>query len=140
MTNRKQAVIDCFKAMDDHDFDQTAKLHSENCSYRMNYDTMQGAAAFRGMIAAWYGAFPDIKHEVLEYVEEGNKAAWALRITGTHTAPMQSPNGTIPATGKRIDFRAVDFVTFGADGKAQSWNIYFDQLGFLQQLGIVPPG
>src|SRR5262249_30218411 len=112
--------------------------HAENCAYRMNYDSMQGHAQFRGMIESWYGAFPDLRHEVMEYVEDGDRAAWSLRITGTHTATMQTPKGPVPATGKRIDFRAVDLVTFDKDGRATTWNIYFDSLQFLQQLGLAP--
>ncbi|HTL36407.1 MAG TPA: ester cyclase [Kofleriaceae bacterium] len=135
----KQPVVkEFFRAIDDHDFSAVAKYHADTCQYRMNYDVMNGAEQFRQMIAGWYSAFPDLRHEVTDYVEEGNRAGFTLRITGTHTGTMRTPNGDVPATGKRVDFRVADIVSFGADGKAITWNAYFDMVVMLQQLGLAP--
>lgn len=136
--SKQQAMKELFRQIDDHDFSVIDKAHAADCTYRMNYDTMEGGAQFRAMMAAWYGAFPDLRHEMLEYVEEGERAAFTLRVVGTHTGTMHTPRGDIPATGKRVDFRVVDVVAFGADGKAVKWNVYFDMLQMLQQLGLAP--
>lgn len=136
MTKHRQKIEDAFRAMDDHRYDQLATFQALDCSYRMNYDTIPGLAGFVEMCKGWYGGFPDLRHEVLEYGENGDHVAYTLRITGTHTATMQTPQGPVPATGKRIDFRALDHVTFGPDGKARTWNGYFDMLTVLQQLGL----
>jgi len=137
-TKRKEAVLAAFRGLDDHDYRAFTDLHAEACTYRMNFDTYQGREAMRAMIQGWFAAFPDLRHEVLDYVEDGDRAAWVVRISGTHTAPMQTPQGAVPATGKRIDFRAADLAHFDSAGKATSWNIYFDMLQVLEQLGIAP--
>jgi predicted ester cyclase len=136
MSKHKQTVIEMFRVMDDHDYASLAKFIDEKCEFRMNYDAIPSTAAFVEMIKGWYGAFPDLRHELVDYVEDGSKAAWTLRITATHTAPMQTPQGAIPATGKRVDFRSCDILEFGPDGRAVTYHAYFDMLGMLEQLGI----
>ena len=137
MTTRfKTTITETFRAMDDRRFDQITKFHTEDCNYRMNHDVMNGTAPFLAMCQGWYGGFPDLQHEVIEYLESADQAAYTLRVTGTHTDTMRPPHGAIPATGKRIDFRAIDIVRFGADGRAVSWHIYFDPLVMMQQLGL----
>jgi ketosteroid isomerase-like protein len=43
----------------------------------------------------------------------------------------------MPATGKRVAFRGCDALTV-RDGRIQSHRAYYDQLGFMTQLGLVP--
>ena len=64
-------------------------------------------------------------------------AAFELHIRGTHTAPLVSPQGEIPATGRSIDFRSCDMVRL-EDGRLATYHVYFDQMGFMHQLGLVP--
>jgi hypothetical protein len=45
-------------------------------------------------------------------VEEGDRASWQVRVTATHTGTMQTPNGPLPATGKRIRIDALDVARF----------------------------
>ena len=132
----KQRIIEAFRCMDDRAFDKLGDFHASDCEYRMNYDTFRGLGAFVEMCKGWYGGFPDLRHELVDYAESGNHAAYTLRITGTHTSTMHTPQGPVAATGKRIDFRACDVVTFGADGRAVSWNGYFDMATALGQLGL----
>lgn len=136
MTKHKDKIAAAFRAMDERQLADVAKYQVDNCSYRMNYDTVTGRAPFLEMIQGWYAAFPDLRHEILDYAEDGDHAAYTVRITGTHTGALQTPNGAVPATGKRIDFRALDHVTFGPDGRARTWNAYFDMLTMLEQIGI----
>jgi predicted ester cyclase len=96
-----------------------------------------GLAALGQMLGAYLAAFPDLRHEVVDVVEAGDKIALELRVTGTHTGTMQTPNGPIPATGKPVTWDSVDLVTV-AGGKIASWHTYFDQLAFLGQLGLLP--
>ncbi len=54
--------------------------------------------------------------------------------TGEHVADL---NG-IPPTGRKIDVSAISIDRM-ADGKiAETWEVW-DTLGFLQQLGVIPP-
>ena len=76
----------------------------------------------------------------MDVVESGDALAGEVRMTGTHTAPMVTPNGPIPATGKTITLEVCDFARF-ANGKVVSFHSYFDQLSIMAQLGLLPaPG
>ena len=55
---------------------------------------------------------------------------------GTHNGPLQTPAGSIPATGKKIDVRAVQIVELTPDGKTRRVRHYFDMATLLAQLGV----
>ena len=58
-------------------------------------------------------------------------------MTGTHTGPLNTPNGPIPPTGKSIDLHSLSILRFEDDRVASEHN-YFDQLDMLTQLGLAP--
>jgi len=85
----------------------------------------------------WKTAMPDVKGQIKNVLTNGDSAVIELTWEGTHTGPLQTANGVIPASGKRQ-------VTPGAlavdvkDGKIQRHRNYFDMLTFLQQIGAAP--
>jgi steroid delta-isomerase-like uncharacterized protein len=103
--------------------------------FRMPGGTMRGPAELRAMCEAWWGAFPDLKHNVIHEIESGDTYACELAMTGTHTGTMHTPNGDIPATGKTVKFLSCDYVQI-KDGKIVSWHAYTDMMSFLAQLGV----
>ena len=64
---------------------------------------------------------------------EGDKVVTRIRVTGTHEADLPG----IPKTGNKLETTAT--VTHRIeDGKlAEKWSNK-DELGFLQQLGVIP--
>ena len=81
-------------------------------------------------------AFPDLRHEVLATVDDGQTVVAEIRASGTHTGPMASPSGDIPPTGKRFQVDYVDVWRF-RDGMVASDHVYFDMYPFLTQLGLL---
>jgi hypothetical protein len=49
---------------------------------------------------------------------------------------MPSPEGTIPATGKRITLRGVSLFMLNANGEIAEERRYFDTGSFFAQLGL----
>jgi ketosteroid isomerase-like protein len=88
---------------------------------------------------AFRTAFPDMSWEPLHEHEAGNTAIDEGFVAGTHTGPLESPDGQIPATGKRLRLRMSDAVTVKS-GLVTSHRFYFDQLELLGQLGLAPEG
>ncbi|MET9623697.1 MULTISPECIES: nuclear transport factor 2 family protein [unclassified Streptomyces] len=57
---------------------------------------------------------------------------------GRNTGPIQLPTGeTLPATGKELHLRGVDLAQV-KDGRIVSYRLYFDQMEFLGQVGLLP--
>src|SRR5689334_8836515 len=81
-------------------FDDLGEVFAEKCEFSMPGTTLTSPQAIGPYVKAWWDAFPDLKHTVLGSVQAGDTVATELRIVGTHTRPMQSPNGVIPATGR----------------------------------------
>src|SRR5579864_6462234 len=80
------------------------------------YDEIATQRAFRGAseIAAvaqsWGDAF-DSKATIESERISGDTAILELTWRGTHIGPMRTPNGDIPATGKKVELRACQIVT-----------------------------
>ncbi|MFI8100583.1 ester cyclase [Streptomyces sp. NPDC086023] len=83
-------------------------------------------------------AMPDGTFEYLYTHEVGDTAADEGFYRGRNTGPLELPSGELlPATHKEVRIRGVDFAT-AADGKIVNYRLYFDQLEFLDQLGLLP--
>jgi predicted ester cyclase len=59
-----------------------------------------------------FSSFPDLHHEIVDLVAEGDKVVVRFNVTDTHKGELQG----IPPTGKKISFGAMDFITL-MDGK-----------------------
>ena len=85
----------------------------------------------------WAQAFPDSKCTFDRTHVAGNDTV-VLELTwrGTHKGPLQTPTGSIPATNKTIDVRAVAVVEISGE-RAKSQRHYFDMATLLGQLGVL---
>ncbi|MFC5137738.1 nuclear transport factor 2 family protein [Actinomycetospora rhizophila] len=82
------------------------------------------------------GAFGGLDREVLDVVEAPGKVVVAFRMLGTHTGPLATPLGTVPATGGPVDLRVVDVLTL-TDGRISGIVMVADELANLHRLGAV---
>jgi ketosteroid isomerase-like protein len=83
-------------------------------------------------------AVPEARFESLSSFEVGDTAIDEGIYSGRNTGPLAFPDGTsLPATQKDITLHGVDFATV-KDGQITSYRLYFDQLEFLDQLGLLP--
>jgi steroid delta-isomerase-like uncharacterized protein len=85
-------------------------------------------------IIAITNAFPDIHHDIVDLVAEGqDKVAVRFYATATHKGEFQS----IPPTSKKVSFDGMNFFTI-IDGKvAEGW-VIVDMMGLMQQVGAIP--
>lgn len=88
---------------------------------------------FKQYVTAWRSAFPDIHCEVSDFVEEGDRIAWSVRASGTHTGEFMG----IPATGRTVDFDSLNIATF-RDGKGYRHRVVMDESKLMRQLGLLP--
>jgi steroid delta-isomerase-like uncharacterized protein len=88
----------------------------------------------KALVGMYLGAFPDHKVTSEFLVAEGDKVVSRWTSTGTHTGELMG----IPATGKRTRTTGIAIVRVAGGKIAELW-IESDQLGLMQQLGVVPP-
>lgn len=96
-------------------------------------DAPRGPSGLRWIVTMLRTAFPDIHYDTLEVIAEDDKVAARTTMQGTHTGPFMS----IPPTGRRFVQEQIHILRF-VDGKAvEHWAVR-DDLGMLQQLGVIP--
>lgn len=93
----------------------------------------RGPEPVKKLVAMLRGAFPDHRIDIEEMIAEGDKVVMLNTYSGTHEGEFMG----IAPSGKRFVQRQVHVMRF-ADGKAvEHWGLR-DDLGQLQQLGVVP--
>jgi steroid delta-isomerase-like uncharacterized protein len=94
---------------------------------------LKGPDGLKQLISMYRNAFPDTEFEIKDLILEGDKVAARITASGTHNGELMG----IAPTGKRVSISG-NLITWFRDGKqVESWSSY-DQLGMLQQLGVVP--
>ncbi|GGX06812.1 nuclear transport factor 2 family protein [Streptomyces chryseus] len=83
-------------------------------------------------------ALPDSVYESVYEHESGDTAIDEGFFTGRNTGPLVLPSGeSLEPTHRDVRVRGCDIATV-RDGKIVSYRLYFDQLDFLGQLGLLP--
>jgi steroid delta-isomerase-like uncharacterized protein len=95
---------------------------------------LEGPEKIVELFKGWKTAFPDAVGTVTSAIASGNNAALEVTWKGTHTGPLVTPEGTIPASGKRQETPAALFLTFEGD-KIKESRHYFDSMTLLKQIG-----
>ncbi len=85
----------------------------------------------------WATAFPDSAPTIHSAMVSANSVIIELTWKGTHTGPLELASGTVPATGKRIEFRACNVFEIDTESvKPRLQRQYFDMATMLMQLGL----
>jgi steroid delta-isomerase-like uncharacterized protein len=98
---------------------------------------IEGPEKIVELFKGWKMAFPDAMGTVTSAVANGNKAALEVTWTGTHTGPLGTAEGTIPASGKRQETPAAIFFAFEGE-KVKASRHYFDSMTLFKQIGAQP--
>ena len=97
---------------------------------------VRGIADILSAFKGWATAFPDSKGKILDEYVSDTTVVLELEWTGTHSGPLQTPNGNIPPTGKTIKVRACEVFQFTGE-KILNARHYFDMATLLRQLGVI---
>jgi steroid delta-isomerase-like uncharacterized protein len=96
--------------------------------------TEKGSASFRGIVSMFRSAMPDIQLTIDDEVYAGDKVVHRWHLVGTDTGGVMG----MPPSGKQLRFSGTTIVRM-QDGKIVERWANVDELGLLQQLGVVPP-
>jgi ketosteroid isomerase-like protein len=127
------------KAMVGKDFETLSTVYApEAVAVDPNVGEIKGNDGILAYLKGFHEAFPDFNWEPVNEFESGNTAIDEGYVVGTNTGPIPLPSGeTIPATGKSLRLRECDIMTV-ENGVATSHRFYYDQMEFLDQLGLTP--
>ena len=98
---------------------------------------LEGGDAVAGYAMVWLNAFSDAQLVVDTVAVDGDWVAHTGVFKGTHDGTLASPDGDVPATGRRLEGRCSQFVRF-QDGRSVEEHLYFDQMDIVTQLGLMP--
>ena len=123
-----------------HDARAVAAYYAQDCvAYDPFYpEPLKGRAAIEKDAADSFRAFPDLRVEVINIFEKGDRAAGEIKMTGTNSGPLATPMGEVPATGKRIDLRGALVGRINAENLIVEERRYYDTGTLMQQLGLAP--
>ncbi len=94
------------------------------------------SAGAKQLFAGLFAAVPDMSVTVEDIIAEGDKVVARYTTRGTQQGELMG----IPATGKTFTKTAIDILRLEKGKIAEHW-LEADQLGMMQQLGVIPaPG
>jgi ketosteroid isomerase-like protein len=96
-----------------------------------------GKLACADFFAGWFAAFGDAHVDVKAVHFIGDIAVEEGTFTGTHDGVLRTPAGDIPPTGRPVRLDYIQVLRF-RDGQHASFNLMFDRLLMLEQLGLMP--
>lgn len=130
---QKALVRRWIEALNQKDLAGFDALCVPNFAHHSPSTTIRDLDAYRQALAGEFAAFPDMQFTVDELIAEGDIVVARLTAHGSHQGNL----GGIPPTGKQATIVGVAIYRIAAGKLAEQWE-YFDNLGLLQQLGVIP--
>ena len=135
MPDAKDVILQHIAAVNDRDSD--AEPWAADAEMAAPGAQLSGRDAVIGFLGVFQEAFPDGRLEVKQLLSDGSAAAAEGTFVGTHDGVLHTPNGDVAPTGRAVELRwAAVYVTDGDTLKSE--HLFFDQMDFLGQLGLLP--
>ena len=101
--------------------------------YHNASQTMQGLEAFKQLLSMYLTAIPDLHLTQEDVIAEGDRVVTRQTYRGTHQGNLMG----IPPTGKQLTLTGMAITRIASGKVVEQW-ANNDDLGLLQQLGVVP--
>jgi steroid delta-isomerase-like uncharacterized protein len=99
--------------------------------------TSRGPDGYKQVILFFEEGFPGSRIEITNLFATEDQAVVEFTGRGTNTGSLHMPTGDVPPTGRSVELRFCDAYRI-RNGKIVSYRSYYDALGFMQQLGLIP--
>jgi len=103
---------------------------------------LRGWEEYKQLETMLWKAFPDLHETNEDFIAEGDKVCYRIKLTGTHKGELRGfphPSGgkmTLAPTGKKFTVTAVNIKRIVNGKIVESWAVY-DFLDFYKQLGVI---
>ena len=112
--------------------DSVDEYFADTLEYHSSSGTLAGQRELEDDIEMFQTAFPDLEGEITRMMSQGEKVSFIYKLRGTHEGEFEG----IPPTGQEMDAKGAAIATV-TDGKISEYRIVFDNLGMLEQLGVL---
>jgi len=97
---------------------------------------LDGVDPYIDLCADWRSAFPDVAGTVTNSAQGEGLAVLEIHWEGTHTGPLATPAGILPASGRRVAADASFWALYDGD-RIREMHHHLDVLTLLQQVGAL---
>jgi predicted ester cyclase len=136
MVDERVAIAREFVArvFNEHQPEQAREYFIVNAAWHgFTLGTINGVDNIVGLLGGFLGALPDLHTEEQDVIASGDLVAIRQVVTATQVGDTLG----IPATGRRVQWDAVDIYRVTDDGKISEQWAFEDLAAFLSQLGVV---
>ena len=130
-----RAVVDVLEYWNSGDIEGIVGFYDDEIVWRNVglEETYEGKAGVREFLTRLYAAIPDLQFTVEYKIARGDNVSEQWTVAGTHLGTFMG----IPATGRRVEIRAISMVTM-RDGKFLRDEFYWDTGAVMRQMGLMP--
>lgn len=127
-------------AFNAHDSEAIARLTAPDAEgWAAGLGTYKGVQATKDFNEGWFRAFPDCTVTIDRIYGQGRYVILEGTFTGTHTGPLATTMGELPATGKQSTGPFVEIFEIDR-GLVKTSRLYYDRMLLAEQLGVLASG
>ncbi len=132
------AILEIYRLFNTSQYDAVLEHVSDDCEVLLVpfNQTFRGKEGFREFMLSFKTAFPDVTVNTYHQVACGDEVVNEFVVRGTHTGPLQTPGGTVPPTGKALEYLACETWSM-RDGQVTRIRNYQDAATIMRQLGVI---
>jgi predicted ester cyclase len=128
----KALILQSYNLYNQHKLDACYELHSPDCIIHISSRDITLEQNRQSDIIL-HNAFPDLKCTILDMIAEGDKVAYVVNVTGTHTGGSYMG---IQPIGKKINMTNTWIVKI-VNHRIQEFRGTVELIAVLQQLGVI---
>lgn len=137
MTDLHKLVDDHYRGLEESDLQLAVGPFAPDVVAEFPAGPVEGIEALSGIVGAFITAFPDMTIERRNTWQDGETAVVEVLFSGTQTGALATAAGEVPPSGRRVTFPLMDIFT-ARDGLIAEHRVYWDNVTFLTQLGLMP--
>lgn len=139
MTDLRKLAEQGWKAYFAHDLDACMATYADDAEVQLpGMPPLLGKEAIRMAWEMFLTALPDDHPTFIRHLVDGDTVVTEITTEATHNGPLMMPTGeALPPSGRKVATKTA-VVQDISDGKLVKQVFYFDNLEFMQQLGVIP--
>lgn len=122
------------EAIDERDWETFADFLADDVVVHQGDEDISGQQPYEELLMEFHDGFSELTHSIADTVAENDKVAVRTTLSGIHDGEFRG----IEPTGEEIENSGISIYRIEDREIAEHW-IVADQLGLLQQLGVVEP-